>query len=338
MDHDGSYKQIFSNPETIKELLQDFVHEGWTQEIDYNSLEKYNASYIADSLQSREDDIIWRVKHKNNWLYIYLLLEFQSRNDIWMALRIMVYTGLLYQDLIKSKAVTSKDKLPPVFPLVLYNGKNRWTAARNVADLIEPYPGVLQRYRPNQKYFLLDEGRIKERELEGLNSTVSEIIRLENSPTPEELKQIVSRLTLRLHDKRHDSLRRALVVWINRIVLKRMIPEENIPNVTELQEIDNMLAERVEEWTEKWKQQGIKQGMQQGIQQGKQQGIQQGMQQGIQRGKQQGKSALLLRLVKKRFGKIPIWAEEKISTATKTELDEWSDNIFIATTIEELFQ
>jgi hypothetical protein len=43
-------------------------------------------------------------------------------------------------------------------------------------------------------------------------------------------------------------------------------------------------------------------------------------------------------LVKKRFGKIPIWAEEKISTATKTELDEWSDNIFIATTIEELFQ
>jgi hypothetical protein len=271
-----------------------------------------------------------------------------------MALRIMVYTGLLYQDLIKSKAVTSKDKLPPVFPLVLYNGKNRWTAARNVADLIEPYPGVLQRYRPSQKYFLLDEGRIKERELEGLNSTVSEIIRLENSPTPEELKQIVSRLTLRLHDKRHDSLRRALVVWINRIVLKRMIPEENIPNVTELQEIDNMLAERVEEWTEKWKQQGIKQGMQQGIkqgmqqgiqqgmqqgiQQGKQQGIQQGMQQGIQRGKQQGKSALLLRLVKKRFGKIPIWAEEKISTATKTELDEWSDNIFIATTIEELFQ
>jgi flagellar biosynthesis/type III secretory pathway protein FliH len=101
-----------------------------------------------------------------------------------------------------------------------------------------------------------------------------------------------------------------------------MIPEENIPNVTELQEIDNMLAERVEEWTEKWKQQGIKQGMQQGI----------------QRGKQQGKSALLLRLVKNRFGKIPIWAEEKISTATKTELDEWSDNIFIATTIEELFQ
>ena len=42
----------------------------------------------------------------------------------------MVYTGLLYQDLIKSGEVCPGQKLPSVFPLVLNNGRSRWTAAR----------------------------------------------------------------------------------------------------------------------------------------------------------------------------------------------------------------
>jgi hypothetical protein len=47
-------------------------------------------------------------------------------------------------------------------------------------------------------------------------------------------------------------------------VLRRLVPRENIPEVTPLQEIDAMLAERVVEWTEKWKQEGLQQGMQEG--------------------------------------------------------------------------
>lgn len=42
-----------------------------------------------------------------------------------MALRVMVYTGLLYQDLIRRGEVKTGDKLPPVFPLVLCNGRKR---------------------------------------------------------------------------------------------------------------------------------------------------------------------------------------------------------------------
>jgi hypothetical protein len=49
-------------------------------------------------------------------------MEFQSQPDPWMAMRMLVYVGLLYQELIKSKHFTDRGKLPPVFPLVLYNG------------------------------------------------------------------------------------------------------------------------------------------------------------------------------------------------------------------------
>ncbi|HAB08131.1 MAG TPA: transposase, partial [Alcanivorax sp.] len=45
----------------------------------------------------RHGDAVWRIRWGEEWLYVYLLLEFQSSVDRFMALRIMVYTGLLHQ-------------------------------------------------------------------------------------------------------------------------------------------------------------------------------------------------------------------------------------------------
>jgi hypothetical protein len=50
------------------------------------------------------------------WVYLYLLIEFQSRVDKYMALRMMVYVGLLYQDLIKRGEVLADGRLPPSCP------------------------------------------------------------------------------------------------------------------------------------------------------------------------------------------------------------------------------
>jgi hypothetical protein len=56
-----------------------------------------------------------------------------------MAVRILSYVGLLYQDLIRSGQLTASGQLPPVLPLVLYNGVRRWQAPEEVAD----FRGVL---------------------------------------------------------------------------------------------------------------------------------------------------------------------------------------------------
>ena len=61
-----------------------------------------------------------------------VLLEFQSVVDRSMALRILAYTALLYQDLMRAGG----GSLPPVFPVVLYNGRHPWTAAEDVSDLL----------------------------------------------------------------------------------------------------------------------------------------------------------------------------------------------------------
>jgi hypothetical protein len=157
--HDNAYKNLFTHPQVVQDLLRGFVHEDWVREIDFSTLEKASGSYVSDDLRDREDDIIWRVRRRDTWFYIYLLIEFQSTDDPWMALRVMTYVGLLYQDLIKRREVVRPHRLPPVFPAVIYNGSTPWRSHRDMVELIEPPPAGLQRYLPRHRYFLLDEGR-----------------------------------------------------------------------------------------------------------------------------------------------------------------------------------
>lgn len=129
VEHDNGYKLLFSHAPMVEDLLRGFVKEEWVERLDFSTLERMGGSYVSDNLRDREDDIIWRVRWGESWLYVYLLLEFQSTVDWHMAVRIMAYVALMYQDLIRTKRVGTREKLPPVLPVVLYNGNSRWKAA-----------------------------------------------------------------------------------------------------------------------------------------------------------------------------------------------------------------
>ncbi len=111
------------------------------------------------------DDIVWRARWGKEWMYVYLLLKFQTTVGVYMPLRIMVYVGPLYQDLIRTKQLSADGKLPPVLPVVLYNGRRRWEASAEMSDLIQRVSGGLERYRPRISSLLLDEGQYRDKEL-----------------------------------------------------------------------------------------------------------------------------------------------------------------------------
>ena len=63
-----------------------------------------------------EGDMMFRVRHaEGGSVYFYLMLEFQSQPDHWMAVRVGAYVFLLYQHLIKEKQITPETGLPPVW-------------------------------------------------------------------------------------------------------------------------------------------------------------------------------------------------------------------------------
>ena len=252
-EHDNSYKLLFSYPEMVVDLLQGFVREAWVDALDFSTLEQVSGSFVSDDLRDREDDIIWRVRWGREWLYVYLLLEFQSTVDSYMAVRILTYVGLLYQEVIRSKQLTATGRLPPVLPLVLYNGSRRWTAAQDVAELIVQVPGGLERYRPQLRYLLLEESRYTEGELASLRNVVAALFRLENSRHPEDIERVLAALGEWVRTPEQAGLRRAFTVWLRRVLLPGRLPGVSLPELEDLQEVRAMLAERVVEWTRQWR-------------------------------------------------------------------------------------
>ncbi|MFO8070490.1 MAG: Rpn family recombination-promoting nuclease/putative transposase [Polyangia bacterium] len=169
--HDSGYRQLFSFPIMVEELIRGFVKEDW---VDFDTLEKQNGSYVSDDLREREDDIVWRVEWRGSerWMYVYLLIEFQTEHEPFMGLRLLNYLTLLYQDLLRSGEVPRDAKLPPVLPMVVYRKEREWTAPLDVRDLIETPPGQLARYTPSMRYLLIEEVKLADEALEAMSNLV----------------------------------------------------------------------------------------------------------------------------------------------------------------------
>ena len=69
-----------------------------------------------------------------------------------------------------SKAVNIADGLPPVLPIVLYNGDAAGDKSSELYSLIRPHPPVLKPFQPRLKFWLLDEGAFPAAELEDMRS------------------------------------------------------------------------------------------------------------------------------------------------------------------------
>jgi len=103
--HDEHYKHLFAFPRMVEDLLRGFVRGDWIDAVDFSTLDKLSAEYVSDERRSRHGDTVWRVRHRDAWLHVLVLLEFQSNDDPDMALRILEYTTLLYQELARNGAL-----------------------------------------------------------------------------------------------------------------------------------------------------------------------------------------------------------------------------------------
>ncbi|MGJ8514113.1 Rpn family recombination-promoting nuclease/putative transposase [Carnimonas bestiolae] len=278
--HDGSYKLLFSHPRPVIDLLQGFVVEQWVKQLRFDTLERVSNSFVSDSLSTRECDIVWRLRASDDqWTYLYVMLEFQSTVDHWMALRVMTYVGLLYQELIKQRTIIklssgSAKALPVIIPIVLYSGNKPWNAARDIADLIAPLSNGLAAYTPSLRYLLLEQN-VLANQPQRANNLASAIFRLEHPQSAAEIAEIIGGLAEELDGESQRSLRRAFEVWINRVVLPRYLPapaSEMTESLYSLEELNVMAATREEfRWPVEYYQEGIRDGVQKGLEQGRRQ-------------------------------------------------------------------
>jgi Putative transposase, YhgA-like len=314
-EHDHGYKLLFSHPRMVEDLVRGFVPGAWVAELDFASLERVPAGYVGEELEGRASDLVWRVRWRGeSWVYVYLLIEFQSTVDRFMALRVLTYVGLLCQEVVRQGGLSAEGKLPSVLPIVLYNGRERWTAVEEVADLFAPAPEELAAHLPRLRYLLLDEGRYPPGELERLPNLAAALFRLEQSRGVGDSRQALATLAGRLGRQPEDAgLRRAFFTWVRRVL--RPAGRGGLP--LEDREEDPMLEESIRQWAEELKEEGLAQGRVEG--------------------ERRGEAALLLRMLERKFGPLDEVTRRRIEAASPDRLLDWGERFVTAERLEDVF-
>ncbi len=325
-DHDSTYHRLFSHPGMVAQLLREFVAGPWMDDLDLEAMERLNAKFHAGTNERRDGDMIWRIPRRGGGeTYVVLMLEFQSASDPWMALRALVYTGLLWQHLVTERRLPPDGRLPPVLPVVLYNGDRRWSAALALDALVGlPADSPLWHWQPAMRYHLIDEGAFAVQDLVGRDALPALLFRLESSPDPEQVVALADAvLGWFARHPGFEALRSAFAALL-RGLMGPLAPEVRMPE--ELQEVRNMLATRAEAWKQQW------------LLEGEQKGEQKGRRAGRQEGRQEGEAAFLTRLLERRFGPLPAWASERIAAADTNALEEWGLRVLESGSLDEILQ
>jgi hypothetical protein len=327
-DHDSLYRRLFDHPEMVAQLLREFVAGPWLDDLDLEGMTRENATYHAATGDRREGDMVWRIPRRDGGdTYLLLLLEFQSTSDRWMALRMLVYAGLLWQHLLTEKRLPPDGRLPPILPVVLYNGDRRWAAPLALHDLVGlPGDSPLWPWQPAMRYQIVDEGAFAEDDLAARDALLALLFRLESSP--DTAQAVVLTDAALAWFRRHpgfEPVRRILTELLG-AVLAPLAPGVRVPE--ELLGVRNMLATRAEAWKQQW--------LQEGEQKGREEGRQEGEQRGRQEGRQEGEAALLLRLLERRFGALPGWARDRVAAADTAALENWGLRILEAGSLDDV--
>ncbi|MEM7585612.1 MAG: Rpn family recombination-promoting nuclease/putative transposase [Acidobacteriota bacterium] len=339
---DRSHRLLFSHPRTIQDLLCGFIHEPWVSELDFDTLEKLPSDYLSGQLvgefEERVSDVAWRVQWRGSPLYIVVLLELQSSTEPDMALRMLVYVALFYQRLLKEQPLTKRNKLPPVLPIVFYNGDSRWSASLEVEQLIEPVPESLRPYLPSMRYCLVDEKRLPLETLESLiENVVAGIARVEQDHGPEYLRTMVEQFAQWLDRPEHRNLRRDVLAWLSKVVLPVRSRGIEIPELQNFAEFKTYLEVNMGTWDEQWAAKGREEGLRLGHQQGLEQGLRKGRKEGALLGELNGERNLFRRLLSRKFHSLDATIEERIRSASTEQLIGWAENLSTADTIDEVF-
>lgn len=237
----------------------------------------------------------------------------------------MHYVACFYSQLLKQKVVTPAKGLPPVFPVVLYNGAKRWSAKTDIFDMIRPVPpAFLQVYQPHLRYYLIDEGRYTEAELTQIQTPLSGVFGIESaSESWEALQRAVDRIVAII---RTDPNKEPLITrWLKRR-LHWLGAEVNLDQLNSLVEDNAMLAENLESLVKKERLEG------------EQLGIAKGRQEGRLEGRLEGEKRVLRKQISLKFGNLPDWAEQRLEQGTPEQLEHWSATILVANSLDELFK
>lgn len=148
--HDEFFKEIFGDLEHARDLLRGILSPDLLEILDLDHLQREPTSFLTAQLAETFADLVFTCPVTKGTALVALLLEHKSWAPRYPHLQLMSYMLGIWEQ-------SEKDgrPLPPVIPVILYNGHGAWKV-RELAQCFPDLPERLRPFLPKFRFLLLD--------------------------------------------------------------------------------------------------------------------------------------------------------------------------------------
>ena len=295
--HDLAYRGLLSVKAVFLDFLRSFVPADWVRDLDEDSFTQVESTLVLQDLRKREPDVVWRGRLRTDGreIVVVVLVEVQSTVETRMALRLLGYMTAIWQKEAEKRtpgastgppgsnespgSSATSGKLPAIVPIVIYNGKRPWTAARRFRELIEG----AERFGEGLvdfEYGLIDVRRLREEELLGLSGAMAAVFWLDGTREEAEVARRLRRLVRLLSRVPEDQVG-PLLDWVSAVLGSRLPAEEGpallgrlkeVRSGEEAEEVATNFERMLDRWLEKTERRGWEKGLKEGRKKGREEG------------------------------------------------------------------
>lgn len=291
--HDKTYKSFLTDKKDFIEFLKGFLKESWVEDIKEEQVELVNKSFVLKDYTEKEADLIYKVKIEDNEIIFYILLELQSTVDFTMPYRLLEYMLALWKNIFSNKTEKerkSKDfNLPTIIPMLLYNGKNNWTAKMTFRE-IQKGSDLFGNNILDFSYILFDINRYTDEDLIDVGNMLSAVFLLDKEM---DKQAFVERFIKAIQITRNMNQTKWLKYrqWLKKIIIPRLPLDivdkvEVILDESDEMEVDKMVM-NLEVFLDELKEGAIEEG------------LQEGRKKGIKEGRKEGQIILIKTMLRK---------------------------------------
>lgn len=196
--HDKFFKMAMKNKRVAQEFFEAHLPKDILSLVDLSKLELTSESYIDDLRKTSIADMLFKTEMHGSEMYLYLVVDHQSRPDKLMPFRMLKYVCNIIDQHLKE---TGEQRIPLVLPFVLYHGKEIWHHSTTLQDLVDAPKNLVEDYflKP---FFLIDlnqieDAKIKERIwLGAMELTLKHIFDYDIAPAVKEIMGLLKKLQM----------------------------------------------------------------------------------------------------------------------------------------------
>ncbi|MGC4118293.1 MAG: Rpn family recombination-promoting nuclease/putative transposase [Myxococcales bacterium] len=325
--HDEYFKALMVQPGTAGTLLRERLPRALAALLEPGEPELLPGSYVDPELRQSHSDLLFRMALRGGGsLYVYCLVEHKSSPDPRIGWQLLRYLTRIWERLDRKNK--RRGKLPPIVPLVVYHGREKWSAPKRFTVMVDAPPEMLPVLLDFPYGFVdlhtMDEQALSKNVVLRVGLLVLKYAMVEFESAPIDL------VAGFLSELRKAGCSEEFLVQVASYIWRAY---EAMDKGSVVEAARRAMPEKEDEMVSIFARELLAEGEAKGLAKGRAEGRAEGRVEG----RAEGMAGALVRILEARFGRVPERHQKAIASGALEDLQVWLDRAATAQALEDVF-